>query len=200
MKETILYNVDDAKVYPITAIGDGSTAPTYGSPVDVPAFQTIGLDPEFVEAALKGDGKTVDQRSVLDRLSSSIEYGKIDLEVLPVIAGGTVTTGTGVGDTDHSRYVRKAGDKMPEFGLAARISEVDNPGAHAIIAIFRCKVNGGTLFSAEQDDYGTPSFDVNAIGLPDDGSMFAIDLDGSPTTASLPTTGAAFLALRTALP
>lgn len=199
MKETILYSVDDAKVYPITDPGDDATAPTYGAPIDVPAFQTIGLDPEFVEATLKGDGRTVDQRAVLDRLSSSLEYGKIDLEVLPVIAGGTTTTGTAVGDTDHNRYVRKADDQVPEFGLAARISEVDNPGAHAMLALFRCKINGGTLFSAEQDDYGTPSFELNAIGLPDDGSMFAIDLDGSPATASLPTTGAAFLALRTAL-
>lgn len=195
MQETILYNVDDAKVYPITAPGDETTAPTYGTPVDVPAFQTIGLDPEFVEASLKGDGRTIDQRSTLDRLTSSVEYGKIDLEVLPVIAGGTTTTGTIA--TDNSRYVRKAGDAIPEFGLCARISEVDNPGASAMLALFRCKISGGTLFSAQQDEYGTPSFDVNAIGLPDDGAMFAIDLNGSG--AVMPADGTAFLAMRNAV-
>lgn len=197
MKETILYNVDDAKVFPITAPGDESTAPTYGEPVDVPAFQTIGLDPEFVEASLKGDGKTVDQRSTLDRLTSSVEYGKIDLDVLPAIAGGTTTTGVTTDPTDQNRYVRKAGDAIPEFGLCARISEVDNPGASAMLALFRCKISGGTLFSAQQDEYGTPSFDVNAIGLPDDGAMFAIDLAGSG--AVMPATGTDFLAMRTAL-
>lgn len=197
MKETILYNVDDCKVYPIEAIGDESTAPTYGTPVDVPAFQSIGLDPTFVEAVLKGDGRTVDQRSTLDRLGATVEYGKIDLEVLPVIAGGTLSTGAI--DTDHSRYVRKAGDAIPEFGIAVLISEVDNPGATAMLALFRAKISGGTLFAAQQDEYGTPSFQVNAIGLPDDGSMYAIDLDATPTAAALPSDGASFLALRDAV-
>lgn len=197
MKETILYNVDDCKVFPITAIGDGSTAPTYDTPLDVPAFQTIGLDPEFVEAELKGDGKTVDRRASLDSLSASVEYGKIAIEVLPAIAGGTTSTGTT--ETDHSRYVRKDSDQVPEFGLCALISEVDNPGAQAMLALFRCRINGGTLFAAEQDEYGTPSFDLGAIGLPDDGSMFAIDLDQTPATAGIPATGADFLALRTAV-
>lgn len=194
MKETILYNVDDCKVFPLTDPGDESTAPTYGSPVDVPAFQTIGLDPEFVEASLKGDGKIVDRRSTLESLSSTVEYGKIDVEVLPVIAGGT--TSTGATDTDHSRYVRRDGDAIPEFGLCALISEVDNPGAQAMLALFRCRVSGGTLFSGETDDYGTPSFDLGAIGLSDDGSMFAVDLDETPASAGIPATGADFLALR----
>lgn len=198
MQETILYSVDDCKVFPITAIGDSATAPTYDTPVDVPGFQTIGLDPQFTEAELKGDGVVLDSRSALDSVTGTVEYAKIGLNVLPSIVGGAVTNNA-TGDGDNYRYVRKNTDAIPEFGLCALVSEVDNPGAQALIAVFRCRINGGTFFSAEQDDYGTPSFDWKGTGLPDDGSFFALDLDLTPGTPGVPASGAAFLALRDAL-
>lgn len=197
MRETIVFSVHDLKVYPITDVGDDATDPTYGAPVDVPGVNEVGLDPEITSATLRGDGKVIDARSALDQLSLSFAYAKLDLDVLAVLDGGTVSTGTGTGDpADKDRYVRNADDLIPEWGAAALISEVDNPGAAAKLYVYRARVNGGTLFAANDNEYGSPSFDAAAIALPK-GAHYAIDLEGTAT--ALPATGAALIATYAAL-
>lgn len=195
MDRSIVFSVHDMKVYPITDQGDASTAPTYGSPVDVPGVSEISLDVSVTEAMLRGDGRVLDQRSILDAVELAFTYGKIDPDVLAVLDGGTVSTNAG-GDT--TRYVRNADDSVPAFGFACLVSEVDNPGGAAKVYGYNAKITGGGIFGASDNEYGQPEFDARAIPAAiDPGPMFAVDLED--TEAALPADGAALIATYAAL-
>lgn len=195
MQRSITFSIHDMKVYPITALGDEATDPTYGAAVDVPGISEVSVEPSISEETLRGDGRIIDARSVLDSLSLSFTYGKLDPAVLAVLDGGSVSQNVG-GDTD--RYIRNADDLIPFFGFSALISEVDNPGGAAKLYGYRAKINGGTLFGGSDNSYGQPSFDATVIPLDvSPGPMFAIDLED--TAAVLPADGTALIATYTAL-
>jgi len=195
MDRSIVFSVHDLKLYPITDPGDASTDPTYGTPVDVPGVSEVTLEPSISEEMLRGDGRIIDSRSVLDALSLSFTYGKLDPTVLAVLDGGTVSVNTG---TTTTRYVRNGTDLIPSFGFAALVSEVDNPGGAAKIYGYNAKINGGSLFGASDNSYNEPSFDAQVIPLTvDPNPLFATDLEDVGT--GLPADSAALIATYAAL-
>ncbi len=196
MRESIIFSVHDLKVYPITAIGDDATDPTYGAAIDVPGVSEVGLDPEISNATLRGDGKVIDSRSTLDGVTLSFTYSKLSPAVLAALDGGTEEVGSGV-SVGITRYVRNAGDALPRFAFAALVSEVDNPGGAAKIYGYNATVSGGSLFAASDAEHGQPSFEASVIGIPK-GPMWAVDLEDTATV--LPADGTALIATYGALP
>ncbi len=196
MRETVVFSVHDLKVYPLTALGDETTDPTYGAAIDVPGVSEVGLDPELTNATLRGDGKVIDSRTTLDAVTLSFTYGKLSPAVLAALDGGTEDVGTGPSE-GITRYVRDAGASIPIFGFAALVSEVDNPNGAAKLYGYRATVSGGSLFAASDSEHGEPSFDASVIGLPK-GPMWATDLEDTGT--ALPADGTALIATYGALP
>lgn len=196
MRESIIFSVHDLKVYPLTALGDDSTDPTYGAAIDVPGVSEVGLDPEISNATLRGDGKVIDSRSTLDGVTLSFTYSKLAPAVLAALDGGTEEVGAG-GSDGITRYVRNAGDSIPRFAFAALVSEVDSPGGAAKIYGYNAIVSGGSLFAASDSEHGQPSFDASVIGIPK-GPMWAIDLEDVAT--ALPADGTELIATYAALP
>lgn len=195
MDRSILFSVHDLKIFPITDLGDASTDPTYGAAVDVPGVSEVSLEETITEQTLRGDGRVIDSRSVLESLALSFTYGKLDPDVLAVLDGGTVSQNVG-GDT--TRYIRDMSSLVPYFGFAALVSEVDAVGGAAKIYGYRAKINGGTLFGASDNSYGQPAFDATCIPLEVSPSpLFAVDLEDTGT--ALPADGTALIATYTDL-
>jgi hypothetical protein len=195
MERSVVFSINDMKIYPVTAPGDSSTAPTYGTAVDVPGIISISLDSSITEAVLRGDGKIIDRRAVLDALDLSFEYAKLDPAVLAVLDGGTVTTGE---TPVATRYVRNADDQVPSFGFACLVTEVDNPGGAAKVYGYNAKLSGGGIFGASDNEHGQMAFDASAIPAAiDPGPMFAIDLEDVKT--ALPADGTELIATYAAL-
>lgn len=190
MDRTVVYDVADAKVYPLTSDPAGGS-PTYGAAVDVPGFQQVELTPSYESNSLDGDGRRIDKRTKLQAVSLSFRYAKLDPAVLAVIDGGTVSSNTG-GTID--RYRRAANDAIPYFGFAALVTEVDAQGGAAKLYVYKAKVEDGTLFGSESNDYGTPEFDAEAVYLNGtSGALWQADLEDTESAlpADLATTLAA---------
>lgn len=196
MERSVVFSVHDMKLYPLTDEGDESTDPTYGTAIDVPGVSEVALDEEITEAILRGDGKVIDVRTVLESLSLSFTYGYLVPEVLAALDGGTAEVGAG-GSAGTTRYVRDASDLIPSWGFAALVSEVTNPGGAAKVYGYNAKINGGSLFGASDNEHGEPEFEARVIGVPK-GALFAIDLEDTGT--ALPADGTALVATYAALP
>ena len=157
MSDTILYDVRRAYVWPVESDNSEENPPTYGSRVRVPGIRTVELSPEYESNQLKGDGRVIDSRTILAGLSLSFGYGKLAPPVLAVLDGGTAVTADGV-----TEYRRTATDRIPYFGFAAEVAEVDANTGSALLAVFYAKIEDGTLFGSETDAYGQPEFTANA--------------------------------------
>jgi len=160
--ETILFDVHDFKVYPLTS--NTGASPVYGAGIDVYGIAEVGLDPTLVTAELKGDGKVIAKKGKLDRLSLSATYGRLSADVMEVIMA---TTTTDV-DADHARMRMTAGVSLPYFGAAFVIEDADNGIEDLVVSLYKCQITGGSILGQSTDNFGQPGMELEAIGLAGD--------------------------------
>lgn len=159
-RDTVVYDVHDCWVYPLSA--DSGASPTYGTGVDVPGIASVGLDPNIVANVLKGDARVLDRRARIDEFSFSATYSKFSLDVLAVIFGTTVgDSGSGTGEVADVDI--EGGNELPYFGIAFDIEDVDVGLDRLRVITYKTKLSGGTLISGATDAYGQPTFTAGAI-------------------------------------
>lgn len=173
--ETVFFDVHDFVVWSMTTDA-ANASPTYGAAIDVPGIAEVGLDFEFVSAALKGDARTLDRKARIDGLTLAATYGKFDLDVNEVIYGGyKLDEGTGL--TERARWGTIGGQRLPSFGARFVIADVDL-GLDAIVCtVFKAQITGGTPLGSSTDSYGQPTMEIGGIQPnhltiePDDGGV-----------------------------
>lgn len=181
--ETILFDVHDLKVYPLT--DDSGASPVYGAAVDVYGVAEVGLDPNLVSAELKGDGRVIAKRGKIDRLNFSATYGRLAQEVLEVIMDFDVSAPS----VTQSRARLLAGNSLPYFKAAFRIEDADNGIEDVHVTLYKCQVTGGTLLGQSSDNFGQPTFEAEAIALAATDAAFLnlmADIDFFTTETALP--------------
>lgn len=161
--ETVVFDVHDAKVYPLLTDASGAS-PTYGPAVDVPGIAEVSIDPNIVTAELKGDARVIAKKGRTDRLNFSATYGKLALDALQVILGGTITDG-GTGTDETSRYRLASPASLPYFKIAFSIEDVDLGIGNLTVTIYKAQLTGGTLIGSSTDNFGQPTFDAEGIAL-----------------------------------
>lgn len=158
-QSTITFDVQDCKVYPITADATGGI--TYGTAIDVPGVQEVSVEPNFVTVELKGDGKVLAKKGKIDRLNFSATYSELALDVLATIFGGSVASG-GSGSTETATYTFD-GSSLPYFKVEFLVNDLESELSELVFTLAKCQVTGGTIMSGSTDNFGTPSFDAEAI-------------------------------------
>lgn len=149
------FGVKDVKLFKMTA--DTEEEITYGAGVDCPAIQKVGLKPIIEEFELLGDDGIVDTDAQLMGYEFSIENGKISLEALAIIEGGTTTS---VPETTET-YTNKGSDKLGYFKLEAQITNTEEGDVHIILP--KCKATGGVEINFAGKEYAVVSFSGKAI-------------------------------------
>lgn len=154
------FGVKDLKISNLTA--DTSTELTYSEAVDCPAIQKISLKPIIEEYSLEGDDGIVDTDAQLSGYEFAVENGKISLEALAIIEGGTNTT-----ELDSETYTNKISDKLNYFKLEAQIVNTEEGDVHIVLP--KCKATGGVEISFAGKEYAVVSFSGKSIGTVKDG-------------------------------
>lgn len=158
-QSTITFDVHDCKVYPVTT--DASGGITYGAAIDVPGVQEVSVEPNFVTAELKGDGKVLAKKGKIDRLNFSATYSELALDVLATIFGGTVAS-AGSGSTETATYTFDGGS-LPYFKVEFLVNDLESDLAELVFTLAKCQITGGTIMSGSTDNFGSPTFDAEAI-------------------------------------
>jgi hypothetical protein len=137
---------------------DGSGAsPTYGAAVDVPGINSISVDPNIVSAEIKGDGgKLIGFKSRIDRMNCSVGYAQLSLDVLEVLTGQTMTTGT-------DNEIPFDTDELPKFKLECQILDTADDVGDVHLILYVCRMTGGTFLGQSSDAFGNPTFDLTAF-------------------------------------
>lgn len=156
---TVVFDVKDFKVYPLSS--DTGASPTYGSAVDVPGIANVTMNPNFITAELKGDSVVLAQKSRIDRMNLSATYGRLSLDVLKVLFGGTLTEGA-----SDAEYNLAGTVTVPYFKAAFQIDDTElgtsNNGS-VQVTLYKCTVTGGGLLNQQTDQFGQPTMDIQAI-------------------------------------
>lgn len=158
--DTILYDVHDCKVYPLTA--DSGASPTYGTGVDVPGIAQVGINPNIIANELKGDAKVIDRRARIDSFPFTATYGKLSMDVLDVILEGVRSDVTEAG-IEKARFDIEGGNEPPYFGIAVQFEDTDVDVGMVRVMVYKAKITGGTLITGATDTYGQPTIEASGI-------------------------------------
>jgi hypothetical protein len=160
---SVVYDIDDFKVYPL--VTDTSGSPTYGAGIDVPGIAEVSMDPNLVTGELKGDARIIAKKGRIDRFNFSATYGKLAMDALAVMVGGTVTD-----NANNATYAIGGTNSLPYFKAGFRILDADVPSIHVIA--YKCQVTGGSLLDQSSDEFGQPSIDFEGIPSQADPTKF----------------------------
>lgn len=173
--ETVVYDVHDFKVYPLTA--DSGASATYGAAVDVFGIAEASMDPNFITAELKGDARVIAKKGRVDKMTLSATYGKISLDVLEVILGGTTTDNASTSAT----WSLEGDNSLPYFKAAFKIEDVDTGLGDLHVVLYKCQLTGGTLISGQTDQFGQPTMEIEAIPLTSTDELVDVTLYAATT-------------------
>lgn len=162
---SILYDVNDFKVTPMTA--DTGGAPTYGTAVDVPGIQAVTFDPNLLMSELRGDAQIIAKRGSIDRFKMSAQYGRLSLDAIAVVMGGTTTD---VVSPVATAWSIGANNSLPYFKAQFSTLQGDTPDTH--ITGYKCQLTGGTLIDLNTNAFNQPKLDWEALPCVSDPTLF----------------------------
>ena len=179
-RETVVYDVHDFKVYPLTDDTGGSVGPTYGAAVDVPGIAEASMDPNFITAELKGDARIIAKKGRIDKMTVSATYGKISLDVLETVAGGTVTDNAEIDVT----WRLLGNNSLLYFKTEFKIEDVEEGLGDLHVVLYKCQLTGGTLITGSTDEFGQPTLELEAIPADSHDRMVDVKLLADATDLS----------------
>lgn len=164
-KQAVILGVDDVKISELEA--DSSLDLDYGTALDVPGIQRINLSPNFTEKGLKGDGKILDYFIQLDTIGFSFDSAKVDLSVLALLEGGTLTTtttGTAPNEVQTVHKYSVGTTSTPKyFKIEGKSNYTGGEAGDFHFSLFKCRANSVTV-EYKTEDYAIIS--VTGIAIP----------------------------------
>lgn len=168
--KTETYGLRDAKIRVLLTDNTGASAPTYGSPVDVPGVSSIKLSDEIINNMLRGDDKLLAVRSRLDSFEFTLGYVQHSLDVLEAALGGTTTDP----DASTAKYERLGADEIPLVRVDALISDAALGIESVRVVLWKCRLTADKILNASTDEFGEFEIEGSAFPLESTDKMITI--------------------------
>jgi len=172
---TPLFSVDRAAVTPL--LTDPSTgSPTYGTKVFLPAVESVSVDPDVLYKELFGDNAIAATAAKARSVKATVNFGKIDIDVLKTVLGGTVTD-AGVTPAQTATYDILRTSAAAYFKFECQVLGVEIPtvagGGDVHFVWWKAKVNSLSM-PTTAEDFGKPRMGITGIFLNANDKMFSV--------------------------
>ena len=158
-------SVDDAKIAKLlTEPGAGIGAATYASSIDLVGIRNISWTPTYNSKELRGDNQVMDTDVIPGVVTGKMEWGKINLDALTILWGGTVAD-SGSTPNQAANFTLTGGQLPIYFRLEAQCKTTDfatQPGdVHFVL--YKCKIVTGPDEIMTDSDYGLQTITFKAV-------------------------------------
>lgn len=123
---------------------------SYGSAVDIPSVQLMGVDLQVVAAQLTGDDRITASASRVVGGEVRIRFGSVNMAALEVLIGNSATSSVGSPNEVKALKVT-GGDNLPYFGIVGRALAEEGIGD---FTVFFPKVRIMSNFTVATMEYG----------------------------------------------
>lgn len=137
--------------------GDG----TYGTLVDVPSVQEVGVTLRVQSAELTGDDAITAIASRIIAAGGTFRHGSIDVDVLEVLIGNTATSSIASPNNVKNLRVR-AGDNLPYFGLIGK-ALAEEGGGDFWVFLPKCRVTSDMAIALRYGEFAIPEMQFVAV-------------------------------------
>ena len=111
-----------------------------GSPVVLPAAQTLSFKESLISGELRGDDAVQAIAAITDKIEWSLEAGGISFDAIKVMTGRTIAA-TGTTPNQKNTITIAAGDTYPYFKIYGKVINDDGSDVHCLI--YKAKLTDG---------------------------------------------------------
>lgn len=163
----------DVKIYEMTA--DSGVGPTYGTGISVPGAVKVGIKPEMATTELEGDGSLLDVFSKMKAAEVSLEAAYLNMDVLAILSGVTVTQSGTTPDQVASYEVDK--DSRPKwFKIEGRWMYPGLGLGSVNFTLYKCKATdpGAIEVNDANGDFGSMVVAAKAVPTESTGKIYLV--------------------------
>lgn len=179
---TKLFGTQDAKIFELLTDPDGGPA-TYGPGIDVPGIKSVQLGGEIKSVQLRGDNQLLDSDAVLQLVTVTFNYAKLNFDALAVMLGGDSSTG-GSDPNEYARFRQSGTDKFKYFKFEAQVVGVDEIAGDGHITLYKCKLSEFPNIGTAEEDYATFSTAASCVPRRADGVWYDLQVNQTATAIS----------------
>lgn len=150
-----------------------------GTPVKLPAAQTLSFNETLITGELRGNDVVVSQVSFTDKIEWEMESGGLSLEALAVMTGRTIAL-TGTGAAEVNTMTLRGGESYPWFEMRGRA--LTDSGGDVHVVLYKCRLTEGIKGEFADGEFFVQSCSGVAI---DNGTKLA-DIVQNETAVALP--------------
>jgi hypothetical protein len=156
------FAVEDAKIKKMLTDPDGGAA-TYATIIDVPGIKAATLNWTIETKVLRGDNKKLDEQSKLVDLGIEVDHAKLQLDVLAILIGGTVTD-SGTTPNQKVSYDLLGASNGSYFGFEAKTPTdgIDIIGGDGHFVLHKLRASNVKDYGFAEEDYKTVGFSAGA--------------------------------------
>lgn len=137
---------------------------SYGTAVDVPSVQMMGVTLQQVSATLEGDDAITATAARAIGGTVQLRFGGISLGVLEILCGNSITSSLSTPNAVKS-FKLSGGDNMPYFALCGKaLAEEGTGDTHVFVA--KAKITG---------DFAIAMLEYGRFAIPDVTAQFVSD-------------------------
>lgn len=136
---------------------------TFGTLVDVPSVQMMGVNPQTVNAQLEGDDTITDTHARLISVQVTLRFGSINIAALEVITGLSKVLGGQVANNDQQEQLLFTGLNFPYFGITGMAEATSATGGNVQIFVPKVKIMEGFELTLEYGNYSIPNLTAMAV-------------------------------------
>ena len=145
------FGLNDAKIAAYNDTND------YGTLTDIMSVEMSRATAQLVSAMARGDDRITAAASVLEGVELTLRFTGVNLSMLAVLTGKSVTTISSV-----NQLQGQGGDPMPYFGMIVKANGAD--GDDLWLFLPKCKIMSNfVFFQGEYGSFTSPEITVQAV-------------------------------------
>lgn len=156
---TKVFAAKDAKFWPLTA--DVTTAPTYGTGIDVPGLKTLTITGDINSVELRGDNGLLDVSSSLTNITVALEFAKQSVDLLAAWFSAAATD-TGTDPNAVVTWTLLGTTTLNYVGLTANAVGADPLTGDVTFSIYKMMLSSFPEMGLAEEDYKTQSVEFAA--------------------------------------
>ncbi len=179
--EMKLYAVEDCKIAVLTA--DVTSAPTYGSLIDIPGIKEVRVGGVVKTVELRGDNALLETDSSLTKITVQVRHAKLSLDAFAAMTGQTVTDSGAT--TAEIATVSVGAVTFPYFKIVAKTPTggASDPIGDALLTIWKAKLSSWPEIGMVEEDYVIGSFTCTGVKTISNNKYF--DIANRETAAAI---------------
>ena len=163
----------DVAIYEMTA--DSGVGPTYGEPIPIAGIVKVGISPEMATAELEGDGSILDVFAKMKSAEVSIEAAYLNMDVLAIVSGVTVTT-TGTTPNQVASYEVDKDSRPKWFKVEGRWQYPGLGLGSVNFCLHKCKATDpGAIEVTDGSEFGGQTITAKAVPTESTGKIYKVD-------------------------